>query len=149
MKKYILISIMFLALAFTGTLKAQDRALEMGYNDYRGIYTTTAADTIGTGDSIYIFQVHKLIDEAMVMVAYFDIDSVGGAASTTIVSSWKTLPNQSYTTGSTVTWSMTGDTTFTMTETAKNAAYYRWTITGSASTVRALVSKLEIQYLKN
>ena len=149
MKKLIGILVIALLFCSIGNINAQDKSDKLTYNETKYTFNLGAKDTIGIGDSTYVFQLQNLNTESVIASAYFDIDSVGGAASVTIVSSGKIHNSAAYTDISTVTWSMTGDTTFTMTESSKNYEYWRWTITGSASTIQAVVKVLEVKFLNN
>ena len=84
---------------------AQVTAPTLGYDDTYSLYTGKSTDTIGTGDSIWYYDIRKKNDSRMLCYVDMLIDSTGGTGDTvTIYLQNKLFTDLSYTTVDSFIW---------------------------------------------
>ena len=144
---------LFILLCFVATATlavAQNATVDklMTYDQASCIYTGKVSDTIGELDSIWTFTVQKQSSNKLIPYIYVSADSTGGtAAAVRFILQQKVFPQETYTAIDTVTWKMTGDTSFVIEPTtAVFSEYFRLKVLGSTDNMKAKINYINFKF---
>lgn len=150
MKK--LLTILLLSGLFLAVTFAQNETFDasLGYDYTYNLYTGTAGDTIGSGDSTWTYTIEKLTDTKIFAYARLELDSTGGTgAPVTVLLQNKVFNSETFSNIDTVTWTVGTDTTIIFeTTTSDIADKWRILMTGSTDGFRAKVPRLDMKFIK-
>lgn len=113
------------------------------------VYTGDATDTIGDGDSTWMYTAYKKSYSRTYPKISVKVDSIKGtAADVYFIHQYKSFAFESYTNGDTVTWAgTTADTSFTIdVSTASKSDYHRLLMKGSTDSFNAGISNLGMNF---
>lgn len=120
----------------------------VGYDQSYYWYNGQTADTIGAGDSVYVFPVRKKSLSTVTPYVYIAIDSTGGTAnSVTVTLESKVFEDESYTPRESATWLNGSDTVIIFqSDTAHISEYWRVKLSGADDTFKAKVTVLNWKF---
>ena len=120
----------------------------VGYDQSYYYYTGQAKDTIGIGDSVYLFPVRKKSLSTVLPYVYVAIDSTGGTAnSVTVELQSKVFEDESYVTRESATWTEGSDTVIVLqSDTSHVSEYWQIKLTGADDTFKAKVTKVNFKF---
>lgn len=122
----------------------------VGYDQSYYWYDGQTADTIGVGDSVYLFPVRKKSLSTVTPYVYLSLDSTGGTANiVTVTLESKVFEDEDYTIRETESWHNGSDTVIIMeSDTAHISEYWRIKLAGADDTFKAKVTVLNFKFVQ-
>ena len=120
----------------------------VGYDQSYYYYTGQAKDTIGIGDSVYLFPVRKKSLSTVLPYIYIAIDSTGGTFDTVTVSlQSKVFEDESYITRESVAWNLGSDTVIVLqSDTSHVSEYWRIVVACEDDTFKAKITQVNFKF---
>lgn len=139
----------FVALAF-GVATSESVNASLNYSESYNYYTGRNADTIGVGDSVFIYKVRKKSLKKLVPYMYVALDSTGGTSNiVTVTLESKVFPDEDYKIRETVDWHDGSDTTVVLvSDTAHISEYWQIKLSGADDTFKAKVTQLNFKFIE-